>query len=345
MELLTNSIDEKFFELSNKCISIDVAVAFFSPNQHMIQKLNHVKKIRILISDDFTINNPDKLNHFDNNTIKISPSSAGRFHTKIYLFTLENGTKSAIIGSANFTHNAFNTNIETCLLINTYNKMESEIIEEMDNWFNDKYIKAEPFDYKEAKLIYQNQKSSNSRKRYKSMNSIKYWVLKTTTGFTNFDYWKEFLKDGVISIGWPKVKIDPNLLPNKQELQKSINREYKETKDKRAANKILKFCRDININDIVILCKGYSPNSKKDVFLYGIAKVRDNLIWDGDSEWWKLKKKVEIQPIQEHIPIDIVRKSFNKDSMMEAIHNTKEVNYQKFKENLFKELGISLKYL
>ena len=144
----------------------------------------------------------------------------------------------------------------------------------------------------------------------------KYYILKTTAGAKGKDYWEQFIKEGVISIGWENVKIDPMHLPKKEKLKTDLIRCYDAP---RAASKILKFL-NIDEGDIIVICSGYPPNSNEDVFLYGFAKADKKKKWDASSSWWKLKIKADIQIVEKRISVNILRDTFMKDSMLEAIH-------------------------
>lgn len=61
------------------------------------------------------------------------------FHPKVYLFTLSDGTKKVILGSGNFTNGGLHDNIEAAVLVE-----ESDIIEDLENWFQTIYMNSQP---------------------------------------------------------------------------------------------------------------------------------------------------------------------------------------------------------
>lgn len=91
------------------------------------------------------------------------------FHPKVYLFTLLDGTKKAILGSGNFTNGGLYNNIEASVLIE-----DTDIIAELENWFHTIYLKSQPItddflakykEYADTEIEY----SINKEKRIKQI--------------------------------------------------------------------------------------------------------------------------------------------------------------------------------
>ena len=83
-----------------------------------------------------------------------------------------------------------------------------------------------------------------------------------------------FLAENVVAVGWEALPIDPSKVSDPQ-LRAAIKETYPKDPDMSvdiAAKSIRKFV-DIEIDDIVLICRGYTSNQKKDVHIHGIARV------------------------------------------------------------------------
>lgn len=93
------------------------------------------------------------------------------FHPKVYLFTLFDGTKKAILGSGNFTNGGLYDNIEASVLID-----DSDSIAELEDWFNTIYVNSQPItdeflvNYKEYADV-EIKHLSNKRKHMKQLQT------------------------------------------------------------------------------------------------------------------------------------------------------------------------------
>lgn len=108
------------------------------------QLKNNRSKIRkIVIGTSFKRTDPEFIMEFMNESgVRFDKRENGVFHPKVYLF--KNGEKwELIIGSANFTRGAFNTNRELSLLINSNDEDDKDrsfsnlITNEIDNYWKE----------------------------------------------------------------------------------------------------------------------------------------------------------------------------------------------------------------
>lgn len=127
-------------EYIQQSANIDIAVALASQIAiDLLEKAQKRCKIKFVVGIDL----PTPLEVLKNlernygNNVRIYNSEM--FHPKVYLFTLLDGTKKAILGSGNFTDGGLYENIEAAVLIE-----DIGLIEDLDNWFQAIYIKSQP---------------------------------------------------------------------------------------------------------------------------------------------------------------------------------------------------------
>lgn len=152
----------------------------------------------------------------------------------------------------------------------------------------------------------------------------RYWVIKTTEGgHRDRDHWKEFQTEKVIAVGWKNIQDDPTKFSSLQKFEEHLASKYDRNvelkKLKQDASNVYKFATELQIGDIVIICRGYAGNQEKDVYLYGFAQVAGKFFRDLDSEWWKNKIKAEIIIIERDIPLKIFVDIFG-GSMLRTLH-------------------------
>lgn len=119
---------------------IDIAVALASQTAtDLLENMRKGCQLRFVVGIDL----PTPLEVLKNlmkkygNNVRIYNSEM--FHPKVYLFTLLDGTKKAILGSGNFTSGGLYENIEASVLIENV-----DIIIELENWFHAIYISSQP---------------------------------------------------------------------------------------------------------------------------------------------------------------------------------------------------------
>lgn len=123
MKLITNPKDLKkeFERLIKNYANFYWATAWASPDSELLKALctkkNKIKEL--VVGIHFYQTHPDFIEHFlENDKVRFIEQPNGTFHPKLYLFTDDKQSKwELIIGSANFTAEAFSRNTEACLLI------------------------------------------------------------------------------------------------------------------------------------------------------------------------------------------------------------------------------------
>ncbi|MGN6400478.1 MAG: phospholipase D family protein [Flavisolibacter sp.] len=110
----------EFRRLANAYDNYNWMVAWAGEPFEMTRVLieNEEKINRIIIGLHFYQTHPDFVDHFnENNSVRFIHSTSGTFHPKVYLFSNDSDNWELLIGSANFTNAAFNSNNEACVLI------------------------------------------------------------------------------------------------------------------------------------------------------------------------------------------------------------------------------------
>lgn len=147
----------------------------------------------------------------------------------------------------------------------------------------------------------------------------RYWVIKTTEGGPgNLDHWKEFQTEKVIAVGWKSIEDDPTKFSSYQKFFEHLDSKHN-WNVRHAALTIYKFATELQIGDIAIICTGYAPNQKKNVYLYGFARIAGKFFRDEDSKWWNNKRKAEIKTVEQDIPLNIFVDIFG-GSMLSTVH-------------------------
>jgi hypothetical protein len=169
----------------------------------------------------------------------------------------------------------------------------------------------------------------------------RYWALKTTAGTGGESFWREFRQEGVVAVGWRCLRVDPSSVTN-DELREAIRRDCPdEKKPSRVAQKIRNFI-DLNLDDLVLVCSGYSWNSGN-VYIYGVARITGPFFYDHSSAWpWKSKHRAVIQVIEKHMHRSIIAHALNRDSLMETIHELEADRFTALVNALHQNLGVDV---
>ncbi|MDR0307262.1 MAG: phospholipase D family protein [Chitinispirillales bacterium] len=122
MKLITTSIDleKEFRRLTNQYDNFYWATAWASSGSKLFNDLlSHKGKIqKIVVGIHFYQTHPDFIEAFLNDKkVRFIQQPEGTFHPKLYLFTNKSNEWEMIIGSANFTTQAFTRNTEASLLL------------------------------------------------------------------------------------------------------------------------------------------------------------------------------------------------------------------------------------
>jgi HKD family nuclease len=353
LELLTNRQNDKIgdrlcVEL-RKAKSIFIAAAYFLPNDAVLNLMSKVPDLKIIVSEEFNINNPDKLKPLTNRgrvrcIPTFPPYTHGRLHAKVIWGTRDDSSEFAIVGSANLTTEGLFSNQEACIFFDSRSKGDAEVIDTVSTWLKNVWTDAARFDYKKAKAVF-----DNTRRHWKKKNRIyaqdsaipNYWILKTTEGAGGSSYWHQFLEEGVIAIGWKELPINPAEVSHQQLISalESVYRNDTATQVSIAANTIRRFTYEVKSGDMVIISGGYPPKSNKDVYIYGIARVTGEFR-ERKGPGWRYVHDADIQVIERYFPKSLLVNSLGKKSQLKTIHKTDQAKFEKLCDALRGDYGI-----
>lgn len=321
---------------------VRLAVAYFNPNNEVLDALRDVARLTVIVSEEFTINNPYKLEQLGcDATVRTVPPYCdnGKFHAKTLLVTRPNGGQWALIGSANMMWQGMFSNQEMCVALESDCKSDQPSIEKVAAWFDSLLEDARSPDLQNAKEIYDARSLYRLTKKPEGEDvgaeGVRFWALKTTSGDTGEEHWESFLREGVVAIGWPAINGNPHTM-SKAELRDAVADAYGESG--RVTPKIRKFI-SMAIGDVVLICRGYAANSSVPVHIYGFARVTGPFSDQERPNWtWRFKHDAVIQVVDSYLPKDIVAEALGKQALRETIH---EINGEAFL-NLTKRLGVHL---
>jgi HKD family nuclease len=278
MKFLSHGIGELVLKELRKASEARLAVAFFNPDNRMLDALAGLPKLKLIVSEEFAFTNPYKLEKLKLDLLRsVSPDDVhGKLHVKVLIIKRPNGSYWTLLGSANLTRSGMFSNQEACVAMEPGNPADEGSEREIRGWFDALFQRARRPDLDQAKLIYDAQ--SRYRRAPRPVNEAAaetgYWALKTTSGSTGEQHWPMFQAESVVAVGWEALPIDPSRASDAQ-LRVAIKETYPDDSNMSvsiAVMSIRKFV-DLEIDDIVQVCRGYTSMQKKDVHIHGIARV------------------------------------------------------------------------
>jgi len=156
MKLITSAqaLEREFNRLISDYAKFNWATAWASTGAAVFDEVvSNSKKIeKIIVGIHFYQTHPDFIKEFLNNRrVRFIMQPAGTFHPKLYLFSNNAHEWELIVGSANFTKEAFANNSEACILISHQDKNADatyrsaiKLIEQA--WANGKYFTPDELD-------------------------------------------------------------------------------------------------------------------------------------------------------------------------------------------------------
>ena len=299
-------------------IEVKVAVAYFRPREKTLAALENVRDLKIIVSDEFSVNDPDKLKQLARkHPVLCIPTDdkGGRLHAKVIYGVRRDGTRFAFIGSANLTDKGLFSNQEACVFVDS--RRDQETVEAISDWLTelfDAYGKpAYRFDYDRAERIFSNAQTQ-AKNRIRTSKST--WLLKCRDGLDGLSFWDNFVKEEVIAIGFDERKV--------------LN-----------DSQVAKF-EKMQIGDTVLIIGGFPPNKKTDLHILGIARVTGRYRYDKTSNWWKKKHDADIQEIRKYVDIDMARKCLGRKAAHQTIYLIDVNKFASFIAELHKEYGIAV---
>jgi len=332
MKFITSEFNAIFIEKLKKAKEVKIASAYLSPDDEIVELFNNISNVKIIFSSEYQINNPYKIEKIGINKLHcIYPDDAkGKLHAKVFYILDENNNVWCWIGSLNLTRNGLLNNQETCIELNSNLPEEKNALNEILKWFNDLWNNSAQPNLENAKLIYDKYSIQKDKLSFNIHNS-NCWVIKASEGDTGKNQWEFFLKHFVISIGFDIQNFD---------IIKASHKEIKEEYGS-VSNSIINFRDNIQINDNVIVCRGYVSNQIKDVHVNGIAKVTGQFKIVNNDEWnWHMRRDVIFYPLNINVPVKKMIQIFNKGSLRQTLHNLEQQSFENFLHYIKEEHNI-----
>ena len=345
MKFVHEGIGELVLKELGKATECRLAVAFFNPDEKMLNALSRLgSKLSLVISEEFTISNPYKIEQLKKAKVRsVPPDDAnGKLHAKVLIMKRVDASCWVLLGSANLTHPGMFSNQEACVVMESGRTGEEQPVAEIRDWFDALFDRAKVPDLKQAKLIFDARSHYVLIPRPKSpvAKEAGYWALKTTSGATGKQHWPSFVADSAVAVGWSDIPIDPSQVSD-EKLRGAIRKTYPDDDVPGAAAKIRKFV-EMKEGDIVLVCRGYSPQQTTDVHIHGLARVTGPFRVDHRPKWdWKFKHDAVIQVVNMDLPKKTVAVALGKDSLMQTIHQLDAAGFDRLAVEL-KERGVQV---
>jgi hypothetical protein len=337
---LSNDIGDLVLKELGTAVEARLAVAFFNPDDQVLSALAALTDLTLIVSEEFTISNPYKLEQLKVATIRCVPPDAenGKLHAKVLILKRRNGSHCVLVGSANLTWQGLFSNQEACVVMDSGDPADEESVRDVRDWFNSLLDTAQALDLDQAKVVFDSRSAYRLVRRPPKETAAKgqgYWALKTTSGSTGKQHWPRFVAESVVAVGWSDIPVDPSQV-SEAELRAAIKKTYPDEDANNAVVRIKKFV-GLKVDDIVLLCRGYSATQEKAVHVHGLARVTGPFRDDRRTTWdWRFKHDAVIQVIDMDLPRDLVAGALGKQSLRLTIHDLDKDAYDRLVAELRK---------
>lgn len=340
---------EKIVRRAEKLIIVS---PFFTMDREIRRLLESVPNLRVLIGDEFSTNNPgplEEISELKSTDIRYVYRRRGdvenRLHAKVFRAVEASGRSRALIGSANFTVSGLKRNKEQAVSFDSDCEADQPILRQIEGWIEELYRRARPIDWEKAKREYERKANPyfprDDFEAFRRGQGENHWVLKTTDGSDGDTYWEEFVREGVISIGWNDIvdimAHEFGMEPDEYDLETlntaagawADDQPYR-VSSRHAAKMLYWFSREFSVGDRIILCRGYGARQTADVYLYGLAVVDGDVVDDRRRDWWWLKRRALLRREDRQVPKDVFVEALGKGSLLHTIHKVSEGGYEEF---------------
>ena len=347
MRLETSGVGDAVIKILTNAIKVRVASAFFCPGSKTLDMLNAIEDLTLIISEEFTINDPAKLEKLTKaNKRSVQPDSKdGKLHAKVIIAEMPDKSTWALIGSANMTEQGLFFNQEAGVSFTSNQPQDREVISETKEWFDSLLKRSRPLDLQQARAIWATKgKQKLTAASNSNIIAPSYWALKTTEGGgdQSTEHWPMFQREKVVAIGWETVAIDPSKVDDAQ-LRAAVHVAYPHNKpgaDEFAARTIRDFV-ELPIDSIIMICRGYTPNQADDkpVHIYAFARVTEKFKAEpyvvGE---WRFRRSVILQEVGKTLSVRTMRDLLKLGSLRQTMHEVPRESV----EAIAAELGVQL---
>ena len=333
MNFHSKSIGDNLLDKLSQAAKLQAASAFFCPDDVLLDALRAVPRVELIVSEEFTINNPYKLERLTKADVRsIPPDHAdGKLHAKVFIVTHRDGSQWVLLGSANLTQPGLFANQEACVDLHSTSTGDKPVIGNIQRWFDDLFAKGREPDWAAAKVIFDQRSRYRLEPRSSSVPQTEYRALKTTSGGADAEeHWPQFLSEGMVAIGWEELNVDPSKVGDwklRAALKKILDPEKPGSVD--FGVRTIRDFINLPIGSIIVVCRGLVPKQVKPVHIYAFARVTGTFRADPmNGTQWRFKRNAVIQPIGSSLPAAIFSAAVQKDSLRQTMHRISAVNLQ-----------------
>jgi len=326
MNFISTGLGNRLLQMLGQATGVNMAVAFFCPDDSLLDALASVPNLTLIISEEFTINDPSKLERLPKAKVRSirTDHEHGKLHAKVAIVNLNDGSTWVLMGSANLTHAGMFSNQEACVEMISTNGEDKAAIAEIRSWFDIVLRSARIPDLELAKRIFKNRSLYRLEKRPATGASqpARYLALKTTSGGPSTqDHWPQMLAESALAVGWEDLSVDPSRVSEERlriALRKDFN--YKQRQIDYSAKTLLEFV-SLEEGAVILVCQGFSPNQKKGVHIYGFARITGPFrVRPKNGAEWRFMHDAVIQEINATVPRDSLAAVIQKESLMQTMH-------------------------
>ena len=324
-----------------------VASAFFSPGSETLSLLKSTKNLTLVVSEEFTVNNPKNLKQLSSAVVRSVPTDSedGRLHAKVFIAELPDGSDWVLLGSANLTDQGLFFNQEACVALTSNVAADAAVISEIKLWFDRLLKRSRSIDLAGATAIWMARSMQKLTTVTKSDKvAPAYFVLKSTEGSgpNAPRHWPMFESERVIAIGWEAVAVSPATVDD-DELWAAVDAAYPHFKpgSKDFAVRTIRDFVEIPVGSIVMVCHGYASNASDNnlVHIYAFARVDDGLsstpFVPGE---WRFRRPATLQIVDATLTVGLMRRLLGAGSLMQTLHRLSQHSI----EAVADELGIHI---
>lgn len=179
----------------------------------------------------------------------------------------------------------------------------------------------------------------------------RYWIMKTRADIDRkeyFEYYDDFLNPNenngnkVIAIGWHygpkdgKASLNELIEFMKSHYYKEGDRKA-ERRAKIAARTVWTFINEMQIDDEVLLCQGFTHMQNKPVMVHAFCKIRGPYWEHKNCEWFKRKRNADYTlPIQRPVEKEELSALLGRGTLLKTIHEIDREHFQKTKASLIR---------
>lgn len=341
MQFQCKNIGDKLLDKLAQATRVQIASAFFCPSDQLLDSLKAVPQLELIVSEEFSVNDPYKLEQLTNADVRAIPPdhTDGKLHAKVFIVTLRDGSQWVLLGSANLTQQGLFANQEACLDLHSLSSTDTPTISGIRNWYRDLFAKAERPNLAEAKAVF------DSRSRYRleprpsrpAATPPEHWAIKTTSGGADAEeHWPQFRSEGMIAIGWEGLDVDPSTV-NDLQLRKALKRILDPNKPGSVDFGVRTIRNFINMprGSIAVICRGLVPEQTKPVHVYAFARVNGSFRADpAKGSHWRFKRDAVIQEIGASLPAGAFAEAVQKRSFRQTMHRVSAKTVQRLADAL-----------